>query len=60
MKLNTVALITLIMISIGYVWRIAVSFRFMFDNPAAFISSSLGTWALMFFFFMLWRHSGDD
>ena len=60
MKLSTVALITMIMISIGYVWRIVMSFKFLIDHPVNFLSSSIGTWALMFFFFMLWKHSRGE
>lgn len=32
----------------------------MIEHPVLFVSSSLGTWALMFFFFMLYMHSRDE
>ncbi len=60
MKLSTVALVTLIMITVGYAMRIGLAFGPMLSNPVTFITSSIGTWALMFFFFMLYRHSKDD
>lgn len=60
MKLSTVALITLVMISVGYFWRIIRSAGTMIEHPMLFVSSSIGTWALMFFFLMLYLHSRDD
>jgi lipoprotein signal peptidase len=60
MKLSTVALITLIMITLGYVMRTGMAFGHLLSNPVTFVASSIGTWALMFFFFMLYRHSKDD
>jgi hypothetical protein len=60
MKLSTVALITLIIITVGYVLRMSQTLGVLLDHPVTFLSSSLGTWALMFFFFMLYRHSRED
>ncbi len=60
MKLSTVALITLIMITVGYVMRTGLAFGVLLSNPVTFVASSISTWALMFFFFMLYRHSKDD
>ena len=60
MKLSTVALITLLIITAGYVLSMSQSIDILFDYPLTFLSSSLGTWALMFFFFMLYRHTKED
>lgn len=60
MKLSTVALITLLMITAGYVLRIGLAADAFLANPVAFVASSMGTWALMFFFFMLYLHSKED
>lgn len=60
MKLKTVALVTLVMLVVAYAARIATQFEFILDQPLRFLISSLGTWALLFFFFMLYRHSGDE
>ena len=60
MKLSTVALITLVMITAGYAARISLAFGPLLSNPATFVASSINTWALMFFFFMLYRHSKEN
>ena len=60
MKLRTVALIALGMITVGYVMRIGLAFGPLLSNPVTFVVSSINTWALMFFFFMLYIHSKDD
>ena len=60
MKLSTVALITLVMISVGYFWRISQSLSVLTEHPMAFLSTSISTWALMFFFFMLYLHSRGE
>jgi len=60
MKLSTVALITLIMIIVGYVMRTGLAFSLLLSNPVTFVASSMSTWALMFFFFMLYKHSKEQ
>ncbi len=60
MKLSTVALITLITITVGYVMRTGLAFAILLSNPVTFVASSISTSALMFFFFMLYKHSKDD
>ena len=60
MKLSTVAVITLLMITVGYVMSMGLALRMLLENPVPFLASSMSTWALMFFFFMLYRHTKED
>ena len=53
MKLSTVALITLVMITVGYVMRVGLAFGPLLSNPVSFVASSVNTWALMFFFLIV-------
>lgn len=60
MKLSRIALVTLILITAGYLLRMSQSIGYMLDQPLMLLSSSLSTWALMFFFFMLYRHTREE
>jgi hypothetical protein len=42
-KLSSVALVTLVMISIGYLLRISQSFSLMIEHPLTFLSSGIGS-----------------
>ena len=60
MSLKTLALIVLIMISVSYASSLYFATDYILTHPVRFIFSSLDTWALIFFFAMLFKHSGDQ
>jgi hypothetical protein len=60
MKLSTVASITLVMITVGFLLRVIQNFSMIFAHPMHFLTSSIDSWALMFFFFMLFKHSRES
>lgn len=60
MKLKNVALIVLIALTVGYLIRLIRLFDYYLESPLSFVTNSLESWALIFFFIMLYLNSGDD
>lgn len=61
MKLSTVALITFVMITVDYLlWMIIPRFIGFDEAPELLLQANIDSWALMFFFFMLFKHTKES